>query len=152
MSSLDSYLFLSASTLGYDFSPGRIEKSRIRKGIWISAAVSATASLFFTSAIRIWHDIGSILTSALLIPVLAIHLPVSRRPSAGAVHLSIICSGLVALTWILWPGPYPFGIEPMFPALATALLLTAPSALQNKKGSGSEALKEPPLDNDDISG
>jgi len=155
MSSLDSYLFLSASTLGYDFDPGRIEKGRIRSGIWLSALVSATASLFFSSAIRIWHDIGSILTSALLIPVLAIHLPASMRPSSRAVEMSIVVSALLALVWILWPGGYPFGIEPMFPALAAAILLTVPSAFQRRKRdtpASAASLEETPFDDDDVTG
>jgi len=129
MSTLDSYLFLSASTIGYDLKPGGIEKCRIRAGIWISALVSGVASLFFSSAIKIWHDIGSILTSALLVPLLAIHLPKDFRPTSRVAEASIVASSLTAVVWIIWPGGYPFGIEPMFPALGVALLLCVPSAV-----------------------
>lgn len=136
MSTLDSYLFLSAATLGYDFRPGRIEKSRIRAGIWISALLSALASLFFSSAIKIWHDIGSILTSALLIPVLAIHFPEAYRPSSKAAQASIVFSGLTAVFWILAPGGYPGSIEPMFPALGVATCISLASVIMKAAHSG----------------
>jgi len=125
MSTLDSYLFLSAATMGYDFKPGRIETARIRAGIWFSALLAGIGSLFFSSAVRIWHDIGSILTSALLIPVLALHLGKKWRPSSRAATWGIIISASTATGWILWPGPYPFGIEPMFPALGAGFFIAA---------------------------
>ncbi len=149
MSTLDSYLFLSASTMGYDFKPGRIEKGRIRAGIWLAALISGIASLFFSSAVRIWHDIGSILTSALLLPLLAIHLPPRLRPTSRAVEASIICSALTAVIWIGWPGGYPAGIEPMFPALGVACLFCIPSMiLKSRGGRISESEK---LDNSTVS-
>ena len=78
MSTLDSYLFLSASTFGHDFWTGggpNGDRRRIRIGLVFSAVVAVGGTLFFDSAIDVWHHVGSVLTSSLLIPVLAVHLP-----------------------------------------------------------------------------
>ena len=67
--------------------------------------------------------IGSIVTSALLLPVLAIHLPAKWRPSGRAATTAMFTAAATAAAWIVGAGPsgYPLGLEPMFPALAVAM-------------------------------
>jgi hypothetical protein len=67
--------------------------------------------------------VGSVVTSALLLPVLAVNLPARWRPGGRAALTSIVAAGTTAAAWIAIAGPdgYPLGVEPMFPALAVAL-------------------------------
>ncbi|NOZ79676.1 MAG: sodium:solute symporter family protein [Acidobacteria bacterium] len=124
MSTLDSYLFLAAATVGHDLGrPGlspREDRKRTRWGLVVSAALAVGAALAFGSVVKIWHDVGSVVTSALLLPVLSIHFPVRYRYSEGGAVAAMILAAAVATAWIAGRshGVYPYGIEPMFPALA----------------------------------
>ena len=126
MSTLDSYLFIAATTVGHDFSrqglDPRAERHRTRMGLLLSAALAALGAMLFDSAIQVWHHVGSVVTSTLLLPVLAIHLPPRLRPSQGGAVSAMVLSALTSTGWILLAtgGGYPFGVEPMFPALAAA--------------------------------
>ena len=130
MSTLDSYLFLAASTFGHDFfktSAGDGDRMRIRVGLGISAGLAVIGALVFDSAIDVWHHVGSVLTASLLVPVLGVHLPRSIRPSAkGAIAAMVLAAG-TATVWIIGGNQqgYPLGIEPLFPALGVALFCWA---------------------------
>jgi len=126
MSSLDSYLFLAAATAGHDLSvqPPREEEERGRSrwGLAVSAAVAVVAAVAMGSVVKIWHDVGSVVTSALLLPVLGVHLPRRWRFTPGSAALAMAAAALTATGWILArrESVYPLGLEPMFPALAVA--------------------------------
>lgn len=127
MSTLDSYLFLSAATVGHDLtttppSPGQ-ERRRIRVGLALSAVLASIGALLFDSAVTVWHHVGSVVTSALLLPVVGVHLPERWRYSPAAATTAMIGAAAVALGWILAAGDagYPFGVEPMFPALGVSV-------------------------------
>lgn len=126
MSTLDSYLFIAATTFGHDLlrSAGARggERRGARWGLLLSALLAAAGALLFSSAVQVWHHVGSVVTSALLLPVLAIHLPARRRPAGWAAVAAIIGAAATATGWLAAAGStgYPLGIEPMFPALAVA--------------------------------
>jgi len=126
MSTLDSYLFIAATTIGYDFArtpaAPEVVRRRTRIGLVLSAGLAALGALVFSSAVQVWHDIGSVVTSTLLLPVLAIHLPPPWRPSEGGAVLAMVTAGATSCVWILLRGSggYPLGVEPMFPALFAA--------------------------------
>jgi len=127
MSTLDSYLFLSAATVGHDLtartsSPEEVRR-RTRWGLVASAVLASVGALLFTSAVTVWHHVGSVVASALLLPVVVVHLPPRWRYSPTAATAAMIGAASVALGWILAANDsgYPFGIEPMFPALAVSL-------------------------------
>ena len=126
MSTLDSYLFIAATTIGHDFArtpaSSDLVRRRTRFGLLISAGLAALGALLFSSAVQVWHDIGSVVTSTLLFPVLAIHLPPPWRPSEWGAVLAMVMAAATACAWILLRGSsgYPLGMEPMFPALLTA--------------------------------
>ena len=129
MSTLDSYLFLSAATVGHDLttkppSPSE-ERRRIRYGLALSAILASAGALLFDSAVTVWHHVGSVVTSALLLPVVGIHLRPRWRYSPAAATTAMIGAAAVALGWIVAAGDagYPFGIEPMFPALGVSVLV-----------------------------
>ncbi len=128
MSTLDSYLFLAASTFGHDLRGGASQISDrrgIRVGLGISALLAALGASIFSSAIQVWHHVGSVLTSSLLVPLLAIQLPSRLRPSPGAAIAAMLVAASTAVVWIVAgdAGSYPLGLEPVFPALATALAI-----------------------------
>jgi len=126
MSTLDSYLFLSASTLGHDLVrrplEGAAERRRIRAGLAISAGLAVAGALAFGSVVRIWHDVGTVVTSALLLPVLGVNLSSRTRFSGRGATVAIVLTAATATAWLALrrDGAYPFGLEPMFPALTVS--------------------------------
>ncbi|MCU0303721.1 MAG: sodium:solute symporter family protein [Thermoanaerobaculales bacterium] len=131
MSTLDSYLFLAAATVGHDLAtdaPGEpAERRRTRWGLLLSATLAGAGALLFDSVVTVWHHVGSVVTSALLLPVVSVHLPARWRSTGGAATASMTLSAAVALAWILAADDagYPLGLEPMFPALAASVLVWA---------------------------
>jgi solute:Na+ symporter, SSS family len=124
MSTAHSYLFLGAATLGHDVMPEVARKVDERRwtmiGLGAVGAAAIVLALALRSVIGIWHDVGSLVTAALLLPVTLAHFP--RRWSfspAGAVAAMGSAAGVCAL-WLgveYATGRYPLGIEPIFPAL-----------------------------------
>ena len=98
----------------------------------VTAVVAAIGALVFTSAVQVWHHVGSVVTSALLLPVLAINLPARLRPSQTGAVASMILAATTATAWIVFAGEdgYPLGIEPMFAALAVAACCLAADAIR----------------------
>lgn len=128
MSTLDSYLFIAATTIGHDFtrkhaSP-EVVRRRTRIGLVISAGLAALGALLFSSAVQVWHDVGSVVTSTLLLPVLAIHLPRPWKPSERGAVAAMIAAAATASAWIWFRenDGYLLGMEPMFPALLAAAI------------------------------
>jgi len=127
MSTLDSYLFLAAATVGHDFDSGNVsaqaQRRRTRFGLAAAAALAALLALAFDSAVRVWHHVGSVVTSTLLLPVLVIHLPPRLRFSQPGAIAAMVLGATVSLGWIIAGsgGSYPLGVEPMFPALGASL-------------------------------
>ena len=126
MSTLDSYLFIAATTIGHDLAPQETDPELIRRrtriGLFISAAVAAAGAMLFSSAVEVWHHVGSVVTAALLLPVLAVNLPAPWRPGGRAATAAMLSAAATAAAWIVCSGPsgYPLGIEPLFPALLVA--------------------------------
>jgi SSS family solute:Na+ symporter len=126
MSTLDSYLFLSAATVGHDLAPKQLEpdaeRRRTRWGLAVSALLAGVGALIFDSAVTIWHHVGTVITSALLLPVIGIQLPERWRYSGRAATAAMAVAAGVALLWLAAAegSDYPLGVEPMFPALAAS--------------------------------
>jgi SSS family solute:Na+ symporter len=127
MSTLDSYLFIAATTIGHDLAPRETDPERVRRrtriGLVVSAAAAAAGAMLFSSAVQVWHHVGSVVTAALLLPVLAVNLPKPWRPTGWAATAAMLSAAATAVVWIACSGPagYPFQIEPLFPALAVAM-------------------------------
>jgi SSS family solute:Na+ symporter len=146
MSTIDAYAFIAATTVGRDVmwrlkggDPSRIP-GWSRWGLWITCAFAAGLALARPSVVALWHDLGSVVTPVLLLPVL---LALSRRGRPGprgALWLMVL-PGLVTLGWVLWKsapvsrGGYPFSIEPIYAGLAASLLVWGAV-----RGSGEESL------------
>ena len=134
MSTLDSYLFIAATTIGHDLAPQETDPERVRRrtriGLVVSAAVAAAGAMLFSSAVEVWHHVGSVVTASLLLPVLAVNLPTRWRPGGRAATAAMLTAAATAIAWIVCSGDagYPLGVEPLFPALlvATICLLVGP--------------------------
>jgi SSS family solute:Na+ symporter len=139
MSTIDSYGFIAATTIGRDLIwrlRGERGEERLTRysqiGLWIAAAFATTLALMSRSVISLWHDLGSITTPPLLLPVAA---AMSRRGRLGSrwTLAAMVVSFVVSLVWVLVPrigagaspGRYPFAVEPIYAGLAASLLVYA---------------------------
>lgn len=126
MSTAHSYLFLAAATIGHDVAPelaARVDERRwTMTGMVLVGAAAVGLALALRSVVAIWHDVGSIVTSALLLPLALSHGPERVRFRAGWAAPAMAFTALVAVGWILArsDGRYPLGLEPIFPALAVS--------------------------------
>lgn len=131
MSTIDSYSFIAASTFGRDIvwrffnTPDHKTTYYTRWGLLISTALAVILALYFESVVDIWHDFGSVGTPALLIPLFTAYVGRRRMPAKQTV-ISMICSGLLSLVWLLSKhlsssGDYWFGLEPIFPGILLSL-------------------------------
>jgi len=136
MSTLDSYLFLAAATVGHDLIRPRAagERAATRLGLAVASALALAGALVFDSVVELWHHVGTAVTSALLLPVLAVHLPERLRPAPAAAAAGIVLAAAATVVWIAAGsgGRYPLGLEPMFPALAVSAAVWCASPLVSR--------------------
>ncbi len=129
MSTLHSYLFLAAATIGHDVAPelaARVDERRwTMAGLALVGAAAIALALALRSVVAIWHDVGSIVTSALLLPVALSHASERLRFRPGWAAPAMAVTAIVATGWILARsgGRYLLGLEPIFPALAVSGVL-----------------------------
>ena len=137
MSTIDAYAFIAATTVGRDFlwrwsarnGPGG-DESRLpflsRIGLWVSTAFATALALANQSVIGLWHDIGSVVTPVLLLPVTLALMGRGRLGPRRTIALMLV-PGAIALASVLakaflrLPG-YPLGIEPIYAGLGASLL------------------------------
>ncbi len=136
MSTIDSYGFIAAATLSRDVAWRivRGDEDRVagwtRVGLWFTAGFAALLALANPSVIALWHDLGSIVTPTLLLPVGCALLQRGRlgpRWTLAAMVAPFACS----LVWVLleaFPPPgataaYPWSIEPIYVGLTVSLLV-----------------------------
>ncbi len=136
MSTIDSFAFISALTIGKDlpqimgyksFQSGNIVRNT-RIGLVLTAFVSLLMVQYFTTAIDIWYIVGSFAVPALLIPMIALFYGREiKRPI-----LVILFPILVTLIWLIngyshldvWGFPqYIFNLDPMYPGFITSVVL-----------------------------
>jgi SSS family solute:Na+ symporter len=162
MSTVDSYAFICAVTLGRDIiqrwrSPGKKGETTevttpssfgstegegptsfplIRWSLLVTAALSVALALWAGSVIRIWHHVGSVATPILLLPLGLSHTSV--KLSGGWILWSMILGGGTSLLW-LWLGKgEPFlGWEAIFPGLAASALVLLTAFLVSGAEGGS---------------
>lgn len=142
LSTVDSFGFLAAQTLGRDIyarARGTVQiwdVRRIQWGLVASSLLAIGIALWKESVVTIWYDLGSIGTPMLLLPLAGSFL--KKAPFKPAwVSISMIGSGLVAAFWTFTgsysTGGYPFGLQPIMAGLFTAMLLLIPGLKRNSK-------------------
>lgn len=144
MSTIDSYAFIAATTVGRDliwrWKGGDDSKlpQWSRYGLWLATAFATALALARQSVIGLWHDLGSIITPTMLLPVTLAILGRERHAPRGVMALMLVPAA-VSLTWVLWPQwsatrAYPFHLEPIYAGLAASgLTWTACRAFLRKE-------------------
>jgi SSS family solute:Na+ symporter len=135
MSTVDSYLFLAATTISHDliWRFKRFDESRMRFytgiGLVVTSVGAVTVAMLSESVVNIWHDFGSIGMPALLLPMMTSYWGKYQYSPAGAT-ISIVVSGLVSSAALIYPrisasGEYFLNIEPIFVGLAASIIVFA---------------------------
>lgn len=149
MSTLHSYVFVSASTLGNDvFS--KISKWNIKikgdknlytqAGILITSIISLLIIFLIPSVVAMWYTIGSLVIPALLIGVVTSYssrLQVERK----FIFFAMLASFFISLVSFLYGNinmnggypVYPLNLEPMYPGLFAGLIIYLTGYLIQKK-------------------
>ncbi|MDD3715765.1 MAG: sodium:solute symporter family protein [Candidatus Marinimicrobia bacterium] len=129
MSTLDSHIFISAQTIGYDvlysLHKGDIRRN-IRLGYLFSGIFAMLFIVLFPSVISIWYIVGTLVIPSLLIPVLSALFKRSVQPHI--IRILMVGSFLLSLSWFLAGriiGNYPLHIEPLYPGLLFSILCYA---------------------------
>jgi SSS family solute:Na+ symporter len=129
MSTIDSYAFISATTLGRDIvwrlrGGGEDDSRRLSAwGLVIAGALAVGFAISLRSVVDIWHHFGSVGTPALLFPLVSCFSRSAILRPGGALAI-MLCGGGLSLFWLLSPalfpgleGAYLLGVEPIFPGL-----------------------------------
>ncbi|MBK6506925.1 MAG: sodium:solute symporter family protein [Ignavibacteria bacterium] len=132
MSSLHSYIFISATTFGRDIL------SRIKNqddynntfnkiGLLISAVLSLFLAYTIPSVVNIWYTVGTLVVPALLIGVVSAYFD-KLRVESKYIFLAMISSFFVSLiSFVLGSlhkdSVYPLGLEPMYPGLIIGMII-----------------------------
>ena len=147
MSTIDSYGFIAAATLGRDVMwrlRRDADEARIpaytRGGLWIAAVFATALAVMKQSVIDLWHDLGSIVTPTLLLPVGTALLGRGRLDPRWTLAAMLVPFA-VTLGWVIaksFPahgraGAYPWSIEPIYAGLAASLVVYALGRLTRKE-------------------
>lgn len=133
MSTLHSYIFVSAATFGNDII-GRMKSKTdtmnkfSKLGIIVTSVISIVISFYFPSIVQIWYLIGTLCIPPLLISVVSSYFE-KLNINSTYVLLSMMISFLISLVSFLTGqfnqvngNPlYLFGIEPVYPGLIAGL-------------------------------
>jgi len=151
MSTLSSLMFISATTVGNDIV-GRLSRSGNRAadvhrwtkyGLVIGGVVAVGLALVVPSVVSIWYTIGTTIIPGLLVPILAGYFDRLRIP--GNYAFASMLGGWMTSSASLVYGKlyetngtaaYWFGIEPMYPGLAVALICWGVGKLRNTSAMG----------------
>lgn len=138
MSTVDTNGFISAATLANLISPEADEMStaatrRTKWGILGTGIWSAGLAMMSDSIVDLWHDLGSVGTPALLLPMLGSLFP-WLRVKRSWVSAWIVVPGLIATLWLIAgrETAYPLGIEPIYVGLMASLAILLLSRSSNR--------------------
>ncbi len=132
MSTIDSFVFIGATTLGRDLAPQRgqglaAERRRIRWGIVASAVLGFVLAVRIPSVVSLWYMLGMVMVPGLLLPVL---ITFTRRVAlTDRAAMTVALAGVAtAATWALTPGAggegtYLLDVQPMLPGLLVTMVL-----------------------------
>ncbi|PIE19253.1 MAG: hypothetical protein CSA66_02680 [Proteobacteria bacterium] len=131
MSTVDSYLFIAASTVGRDLLarlPLQLDvTAATRVGLVTTGAATVGIALASESVVSLWHAFGTVATCTLLVPVVGAFVP-GLRMSPRAALVSMASSFTLSLAWLLSGrigDAYWLDLEPIYPGLGLAALVWA---------------------------
>lgn len=133
ISTLNSFLFLSATTIGRDFffrlKPD-LNDNKLKfyssNGIIISGIIAILISFFIPSVVEIWYTIGSLFIPAIIPAVISAYYPKLRIESSVMffeMFFALICS----IGWYIirnqFQSEFLVTLEPMLAGIAGALVI-----------------------------
>ncbi|HVO75525.1 MAG TPA: sodium:solute symporter family protein [Ignavibacteriaceae bacterium] len=133
MSTSNSFLFLSATTIGRDFI-FRIRKFRDEKrlksytvyGLVLSAVVSVILAWLIPSVIEIWYTVGSFCIPGIILPVISSYYN-KIKINHKILLIEMISAVSISITWYFirndFTGTILFEMEPMLAGLFAAVLI-----------------------------
>src|SRR3989304_383034 len=135
MSTLNSFLFLSATTISRDFIFKLSKKPDEKKlktfaiyGLIISGVISVLLAYFIPSVIKMWYTIGSICIPGIILPVVSSYYT-KIKIDAKLILLEMIVSVTAGLIWFFirdyLANSYLIEIEPMLVGLAASIMIHA---------------------------
>lgn len=139
MSTLDSYIFISAQTVGYDVISKYSKKSikhNIRIGYAITGLVAMLIVIALPSVISIWYLIGTLVIPSLLIPTLSalFNKPVSPK----FILILMLGAVLISASWFIIgeiSGTFPLKIEPFYPGLLYSIIVYGIGRIRYQKST-----------------
>jgi SSS family solute:Na+ symporter len=145
MSTLGSFAFLSAVTIGKDMVwrlKGGDEKKidfYTKAGLIVTAIMSIFVAVLIPSVVKLWYTIGTVCIPGLLVPLMSSYFDKLRVPSRYA-FASMLFGWLVSVASLLYgvmnsingSPNYLFGIEPMYPGLAASLVIWSAGRLSSR--------------------
>ncbi|MEO6693653.1 MAG: sodium:solute symporter family protein [Ignavibacteria bacterium] len=135
MSTLHSYIFISATTFGRDIVSrikNQAEENILhnRLGMIVSAVFSLFVAYMIPSVINIWYTIGTMILPALLISVISsyyeklqIHSKFIFASMITSFSISLISFLIGQFSQIDGLAQYPLNLEPMYPGLIAGLVI-----------------------------
>lgn len=135
MSSLHSYIFISATTFSKDIlsrlKDSTSENNSYNKiGMIVSALFAYLLAYLIPSVVEIWYTIGTMIIPALLISVLSSYF-VKYQVHSKYIFLAMISSFSISfisfiignLNSVNGIAKYPFLLEPMYPGLIVGIII-----------------------------
>ena len=119
MSTIDSFTFTSAITIGNEIKNNKSMRFNTRIGLSITSIIAVIICISFNEAIDVWYVFGSIGASSILIPLIKIIF----KPNYKVIYptLTLTIPAVIAIIWIYLG--YPYNIDPIFPGLLTSFFL-----------------------------
>jgi len=124
MSTLDSYLFLSASTVIHDLFPKLKSKKIYYLLSFITiASFSCVLAIGFDGNIKaVWKAMGSISSAALLIPLIA-NLYFKNKMSDNYFMITTISSAIIVIFWRLSGLKSATSLDELYPGMLCSIIL-----------------------------
>lgn len=124
LSTLDSYLFLAGTTLSYDLLPARFQKSNIsqRISIVLIGLIATLLSFSFDGNIKaVWKALGSISTSALLVPLMWTHMSSSKKEDITFL-LSASFGAFASIWWRLSGSKETYSLDEIYVGVIASII------------------------------
>ena len=135
LSTVDSFTFISAYTIGRDLPTVlglKLSDEKMiqltRAGLAVTALFSICLALYFEYAVDIWYLVGSFVVPALLIPLIAgLYQCKIRNPI-----ILLLLPPAIAICWHIYGIAHPmvdgypvyiWNLDPMYPGLGVSMLL-----------------------------
>jgi len=132
ISTLNSFMFLSATTIGKDFIYRISKEKREDKiklytviGIIITSILSVVIAYTIPSVVQIWYTIGSLFIPGIILPVISSYYP-KISVSNKIIMIEIVLAILSGTIWLLIRNNFQgfvYEIEPMLIGVSVALLI-----------------------------